>query len=402
VKGIDAFNEIVGEAHVERRHDERLDGVCITAVVRPGNAEEVAECLGVATRDGLPLVASGAGTKLGWGNRPAASALVRLDLSRLAGVVDLDADEGVASVEAGVTLGEFATRARACGKHTFLDPGRPDASVGGTIATDPPDPCAGPEPRLRDDLLGLRVALADGRLTRCGGRVVKNVTGFDLVRLYCGSFGTLGVIVEATLRLRPRPESERVLVRAAATFEAACETAREILEARVRPAGLAILPEASAWRVVWRVAGAEADVALRAGRRAGDSATLRDWESVGRALVGDAAGEERVRVRLASRATDSVALGRDLRLHGGEHALRAALPAAGIVLGEIDPSAAGDLLEEAVRHDWVVFVERAAPALKQHIDVFGAPPPSLGLMRVLKQRFDPKRVLSPGRFVGRL
>lgn len=397
--GVEAFRAILGAAHVESPGGD-LDGVPVACTLRPGSAEEVAACVGAAAREGLSLVASGGGTKLGWGNPPAAPALVRLDLGRLSRILDLDADEGIATLEAGVPLGELAARAQACGKETRLDAGRPKATVGGTIATDPPGAETGSAPRLRDDLLGLRVALADGRLAGCGGRVVKNVTGFDLVRLYCGSFGTLGVIVEATLRLRPRPECVRVLAREALTFESACEQARELLAAQVRPAGLALLPGAAAWRVLWRVTGTEADVVARAGRYPGEAASAREWTSVVQTLAED--GAAGARLRLASRASDCVALGRSLASHAGSRALCAALPAAGIVFGEIDERAALSVLEEAARRDWVVFVEHASAELKERIDVFGAAPETLPLMRALKNRFDPQRRLAPGRFVGRL
>jgi FAD/FMN-containing dehydrogenase len=112
-----------------------------------------------------------------------------------------------------VRLGELSRRATACAKTSVLEDLPPDGTLGGALAADPFGPDWTLDRRLRNEVLGVEIALANGELVVAGGRVVKNVTGFDLVRLYCGSLGTLGVLTRATVRLRALPERER-LVRA--------------------------------------------------------------------------------------------------------------------------------------------------------------------------------------------
>src|SRR5215831_13778312 len=184
----DPFEAIVGAEHVVRPENDALCGARVLAVVRPADAAEVAACLRAATESRVPIVAVGGGTKLGFGNDLDARDCVRLELGRLSRELALDPDEGVADVGAGVALERLAGEAAAVGKTTAFEALRTGATVGGAIAVDPVGLDFGPDARARDDLLGLEVALANGELAHAGGRVVKNVTGFDLVRLHCGAF----------------------------------------------------------------------------------------------------------------------------------------------------------------------------------------------------------------------
>jgi glycolate oxidase FAD binding subunit len=196
------FAAIVGAEHVRPPAGPKLADAPIEAVVEPGTADEVAACLAAARSAGVPLVVRGGGSKLHWGNPPDKSPIVLLDSSRLNAVPVLEPEEGIVSVEGGVKIDELERAASEHGARTSLPSIFPGASVGGTIAADPVSPVHSAERRARNDVLGLEVALPNGELTRAGGKVVKNVTGFDLVRLYCGSLGTLGVITAATYGLR--------------------------------------------------------------------------------------------------------------------------------------------------------------------------------------------------------
>jgi glycolate oxidase FAD binding subunit len=264
------------------------------------------------------------------------------------------------------------------------------------------------------------VVLASGARTRCGGRVVKNVTGYDLAKLYTGSLGTLGVIASAWLRLRPLPE--RVEVVAAELPEEPASLDREL--------GAARLPGARAVAVV--------DGAL-APDLAGDPAAGSRVRVLVAELAGDApvveASLARVAVELGARPAPARALERVREAQGappGERGLRIrvdALPArvnaaartlrdagsrllvypgAGLVFAffELGPDAGGAqaalaAARDAARAGGGGFVVEAAPlAVKRAHDVFGDPPGGLGVMRALKQGFDPEGILNPGRFAG--
>jgi glycolate oxidase FAD binding subunit len=397
----DPFEVIVGTQHCAAPEDDRLDGTPVARIVRPGSPAEVAHCLAEARASGRPIVASGAGSKLGWGNRTDAKQLVRLELTRLDSEMDLQAEEGIVTVRAGVEVERLARAAADHGKHTLLCELYPGATVGGTIAADPLCLDLKPDWRLRDDILGIQVAHPSGELTRAGGKVVKNVSGFDLVRLYCGSFGTLGVVTEATLRLRPLPETRTHWRRDFQNRGDALTLARDL--PALEPRSAALVPAAEGASLLWLLEGTEADVARRASDMEGTRVPPEELDAAGREAAGlTPRPEGSVRVRIAARASDTRPICDALVHVGGDEALRLVLPLAGVVLAEIPEAELPRVFERADRESWSAFVEQASPQCKAEIDVFGPPPDSLPLMRAIKQRFDPDRVLAPGRFVGRI
>ena len=378
---------------------ESLDGVPLTGTLRPADASEVAALLADARGRGAALVPSGGASKLHWGNRSDAEKLERLDLSGLDGPLEVNADEGIATVAAGVPVAELERAVREVGKRTRLPGLYAAATVGGTIAADPVGPDTQPDQRLRNELLGLEVALTNGELTRSGGRVVKNVTGFDLVRMYCGSLGTLGVITLATLRLWPLPESRTVRVRELSSVDAAIEAAHTILARGVEPAGLAVLPGDAGAKLVWCIEGLQVDVEERGKRAEGERADESQWSEAALSIAGaEALASGTCAVRLAGRPSDAAPIARSLAGAGGR--LRAVLPALAMLWAVVEEEALPGLAERAAQSRWALFVERADPAYKSGRDVFAPLPEALPLMRALKSRFDPERVLNPGRFVG--
>lgn len=396
----DPFEPIVGAPHVRAAPGEMLDGVPVAGVVRPGSAEEVAACLRAAGEAGLVVVPCGGGTALGRANPPHAESVVRLELGRLREPAEVLADEGIARFGAGLPVADAERAAADAGLRTWLPGAARGGSVGGAIAADPLRADASLDRRLRGDLLGLEVALANGTLTRCGGRVVKNVTGFDLVRLYCGSFGTLGVITSAILRVRPLPEAVRVLARDCADAEAALAGVAELAERRVEPAGCAVLAGPDGARLLWRLEGGAAEVAARAERAAGADCDPAEWDGVEASLYAEPAPGA-LRVRLGARPSDTRAL-----LAALADAAPAfpgiGLPGLGVAFGDVPAAALAGLWAAAERARWQLRLEHAPPEVRARHDAFGPPPDALALMRALKQRFDPGGVLSPGRFVGRI
>ncbi|MHB1134704.1 MAG: FAD-binding oxidoreductase [Chloroflexota bacterium] len=241
---------LVGEARLatsdEALNAHLIDGLRPRAVVTPGSAAEVGQVLAWATARSLAVSPWGGGTKQGLG-RP----LRRLDLvlktSGLARILDLDEGNLTAEVEAGVPLGVLRAELAARGLFLALDPLDGDgATIGGIIACN----ASGPRRLLyrtaRDHVLGLDVVLADGRMLHAGGKTVKDVAGYNLVKPLIGSLGTLGVIVAATVRLQPGPESVSALVARFADLEAVQRFALAVRATQLLPAALEVVSE-NAW-----------------------------------------------------------------------------------------------------------------------------------------------------------
>jgi glycolate oxidase FAD binding subunit len=170
-----------------------------------GMYAEIAERMRAASAAGQRVRARGGGTKLGWG-APVAAPEVEIDMRAHDRVLEHNAGDLTAVVQAGVPLARLQEELAAHGQMLAIDPPLVEgATIGGTIATGDSGPLRHRYGAPRDLVLGMTVALGDGTLARTGGKVIKNVAGYDLAKLFTGSFGTLGVILDVSLRLHPRP-----------------------------------------------------------------------------------------------------------------------------------------------------------------------------------------------------
>ena len=383
------------------------------AVQAPESFEAAASALAAAGAEGSPVRIAGADTKP-WGAIPApAPGELSLRTTRLDAIVAHDPGDMTATLQAGVLLSEAQRTFARAGQMLALDPpvgadscaGEP--TIGGIVATADSGPLHHRYGGPRDLVVGATVALGDGTIARSGGTVIKNVAGYDLAKLFCGSFGTLGLILSVNVRLHP------LAPRTATAVGAADDPARLAAAALA----LAALPaELQALDVAWsggtgsvlaRCAGrAGADTVARARRLAAamaehglaDAAVSEDdeelWDrhragqrSADRALVHVATAPRRLPELLAA-----------AQAGGGALVARAALGHAYIALA---PDAVGAL--RAALPAGAVSVLRDAPdgARASIPDPWGATPePALALMRALKARFDPARTCNPGRFVG--
>ena len=186
-----------------------IEGRTPDAAVFPGSVDEVRGVVALAAESEVSLIPWGGGTAATVGTPPARMGIV-LGLGRLDRLVEHEPGDLTATVQAGMTFARFQDALRERGQWLSLDPPDADrATLGGVIAAN----ASGPRRHLygtaRDQLIGVTVVTADGSLVRGGGKVVKNVAGYDLPKLFVGSYGTLGIIVELTVRLRPLPEAER-------------------------------------------------------------------------------------------------------------------------------------------------------------------------------------------------
>ena len=220
------------------------------AVVHAASVGEVQAVMRIAHATGTPVVPRGAGTGLAGGAIASPGAIV-LDLSLMNRILEISEADELAVVEAGVLNGDLNETLAPRGLWFAPDPAsRAISSIGGNIATNAGGLLCAKYGVTREAVLGLAVVLADGRLLRTGHRTVKGVTGYDLTALMTGSEGTLGVIVEATVRLRPIARGEVVTVAAAfSDVEAAAAASAAITAARIRPAVLELIDAAGLARV---------------------------------------------------------------------------------------------------------------------------------------------------------
>jgi D-lactate dehydrogenase (cytochrome) len=237
--------QIVGEAYVVSQ-----DG---TMIVSPASAEEISEIMKFATREGWTVMPAGGMTWI------KSTANLIVSTRRLNRIIEHEPADLIAIAQAGVTLTDFNAKLAENGQWLPLDP--PDdgrASLGGVVATGIGGPQQFGYGRPRASVIGMKVILADGSMIKAGGRVVKNVAGYDLCKLFTGSYGTLGIITELNFKLRPRPAREATVI-ATGPIEDLRAAARAIVEARLFPVAVEIAGE----RLLVRFAGNEKGVAYQ-------------------------------------------------------------------------------------------------------------------------------------------
>ncbi len=390
-----------------------IEGAKVALTLTPRDGAALAGALALLSELGLSVLPRGGGAHQGFGNPPA-RAFAILSTAALGGVLELDAGEGVCRAGAGTPLAALRAAVNAEGWELPLDAPGAGATLGGVLACAAQGPRAQGYGRPRDAVLGLELALASGERTRCGGRVVKNVTGYDLGKLYVGSLGSLGVIEAAWLRLRPRPEAVACLAAelpgAGAAAAAALAPARR---ASVRAALLELSAAGGPGRLVVELAGAEPSVARD---RAWLAAELGAREAGPEALdslrrpAPAPPGYTPLRLRLGARAS-RLGQAADLLLAAG--AVVRAQPGGGLLEASfaLPEDADAGALEEAfgaaaraaALSGGAAAIEAAPLSVKAGREAFGALEPRvLALARALKAQFDPRGVLNPGRFAGGL
>lgn len=404
-----------------------VDGMTPSVVVRPGSVEEVSRVVALCATERLAVMPCGAGTSLALGNPPRRLE-VGLDLSRLGAVRDYVPDDMVATVEAGATLDALAAHFGPRGQMLTLDPpGGGARSVGGVLATHASGPLRFRYGTGRDLLLGARFVQADGTVTWGGAKVVKSVTGYDVPKLLVGSLGTLGVLVEATLRLHPIPPASRSWQLGFRSREAAGAFLASLLDSPLEPDRAALL-DAAALR---RARLTPDPIALLLSISSAPEAVEHQGQALARLAAGHAGGSEAVAdaswVALGAAVDGPILLraaGEPRRLLYWAGEARAAAERAGVELAIVaqpghgvlqlsisDARDAGPVAEHLIlplrraleAEDGSLVVERAPVELKQICDVWGdIHPEILAIMRRIKAQLDPDGVLNPGRFVGGL
>jgi len=367
---------------------DTVGGVPARFVAAPASTEEAAAVLTAAARENLAVVVRGGGTKLDWGVPPRRLDLI-VDTGRLTGVVEHAAGDLIMVARAGTPLAALDLG----GQQLALDTSLPGATIGGTVAAGTSGPRRMLYGTARDLLIGITVVLPDGRVTHAGGKVVKNVAGYDLGKLYTGAYGTLGLITECAFRLHPRPPAAAIVQRAAPAAEIgallAAVRAEQVVPSAVEIDAVAEGPVTLAVLVEGTAAGVR-DRATRLEKVLGGQTTEKVPGWWGRYPWG------RVGMKLTvplSRVPDLLGLGAAVRGSAGTGVLYADVPVAGA------PAVVERLRATAVRAGGHAVVLTAPPEVREAVDMWG-PVPGLALMRRVKDRFDPDHRFAPGRFVG--
>ena len=409
------LREIVGVDHLRMPVDEdRIDGILPLAVIEPKTEKEAAQVLKSATGAGLRVIPRGSGTKISWGNTPRQDFVILLTrlLHRL---VEHAWGDMTATVEAGCTVTRFQKSLAEHGQRLALDPAWPDrATIGGILATNDSGPLRGRYGSLRDLIIGITLALPDGTLAKSGGKVVKNVAGYDLPKLATGSFGTLGIITQAIFRLHPVPNESRTLSFSTPDARTANNLILAIQDSPMVPTGLQVRASSSASpqvdvRFEGTATGCDAQIeqtvhAAGSLKRADPPADV--WNQHGQIWSGS---ELSVVCKFTFLPSDLGLFLAELKTITDTLALTWQLVAQGVGVGFVrldgpssaDYARASQLIRDVVEgRDGFLIVLRCPLEVKKNIDVWGSAGDVLTLMKRIKTQFDPQGTLSPGRFIG--
>jgi glycolate oxidase FAD binding subunit len=451
------------ETQAARRREYAIDGLVPSLIVRPDTADHVAAVLQWAQREKLAVLPRGNGTKIGLGGIAKRLDIV-LSTDRLTRISEYDVANFTLTVGAGMTFSQVARLTAARRQMLPLQYPFSAATLGGLIAVNAYSPKRRLYGGVRDLLLGLRIALPSGEVAHFGGKVVKNVAGYDMCKLFLGSLGAFGVIVEATFKLYALPERDETLLAAFPALGQGAAAVAQLMGTQLLPAHILLLnpmaARAVAPAVVTQVPTEKALLLVNC--EGMDEAVARQLADIARICQGHGASTVQVlsgdaqlqlRQRLDAMTQDTKAntssssdqpsplagegVGRGSivvrfgtlpsRVYTVMEAVAQALdpmsPGAMIIgdcgVGVVklclrhESLAAGVIAEPLLRalrelsglvvaNGGCAVVENAPPEVKTQLGVWGPPPSSFALLKALKHRFDPEAILSPGRFIGGL
>ena len=366
-------------------------------LVSPRTTEEVAAVARYADEHKVAVEITGAGTKRGWGNPVAADLL--LDTTRLTGVREHSASDLTATVAAGTPWDAMQGVLAVHGQRVALDPLWPaTATVGGVIATNDSGAWRLRYGSLRDLIIGMTIVLADGTIAKSGGKVVKNVAGYDLHKLMTGAFGTLGIITEVTFRLHPLPKHTQTFTIAAPQATQFAPLMRAIQNSHLLTQGVQIRCNGE---------GAHLDIELDAHPSAAHADLLREMTHAAGFELSDCGeqaanlwGTRETLFRDGATVIKLSVLPTELcetlvaMQNASDVSIRCVAQASGLIFAALEgaPAAIESYLQ-SLKADVAILASTNAQRWK-------AEPSALPLMREIKRQFDPNRVLNPGRFVG--
>ncbi len=428
----EGLKQIVGEDGLltaQHAADYRFDGYAPKTVVTPSALSMLQDALRFAAQHRLSVLPAGAGTKLGIGNLTEKVDIL-LSTRHLNRIIEYEPADLTVTVEAGIRLADLQAELAQRGQYLPLQPPYADrCTLGGIVSTNASGPLRLRHGTPRNQVLGLHVVRADGTRVKSGGKVVKNVAGYDLNKLYIGAFGTLGIITEITLKLVPTPTHEVILTADFQTLETAAEAGLQVLGSQTLPTfvslsitpdtdrqtpniavGFAGDPDTVTWQSercqqILEQNGASGVLCSEGEQRAKLHETIQTFPAASHTDT------QRVVAKLNLRRTDVADLAAQVLEADWAHAPTVqALLGGGVLYIAVPVDADTDfealakifasLRNAATETHGNLIIETAPPELKRQIDVWGDVGKTSGLMRQIKTEFDPNGLLNPGRFVS--
>lgn len=399
-----------------------VDGQIPGQLLVPDNPDQVAGILKNASDTHMDVVPLGGGTMLELG-APLERASLVVSLKNLNRVLDYQPANLTVRAEAGLTLAALNQVLATEGQSLPLDPPCPDrATLGGILAANASGPQRVRYGTARDLMIGIRVALADGQIVRGGGQVVKNVAGYDLPKLFVGSLGTLGIIVEATFKLAPLPKKTGTVLASFRELEHTCRVASRVLTSPLLPLSIELLnPEASAKFGIGnhpilaiRFGGIDSEVERQLSdvnrwSREGDSLgveimkndtafwdRVRDFPAENRVVV--KVGVLPSRIGEMGQAAEEIAQRKSLSCSFCAHAVGLLF-----ITLEGEDSRIAQAIDEigqvAIAMRGHFMIQSAPRVLRESTDVFGPQRNDWAYMRKIKHELDPNSILNPGRLL---
>jgi len=417
-----------------------IDGIDPSSVKNPTSLQELSSFLEHANSSGLSVVPWGGGTRIGVGNIPAGYD-VALDmtghtahLEHVAGDMTVVVDSGVRIADLSVVLKKQEQRL----PFEVRDAER--ATVGGSVASNAPGRRQSSTGGIRDWVIGMQIVLADGTVTKSGGRVVKNVQGYDMHRLHTGAFGTLGVISQVAFKLVPLPVDHQTIIAWFEDEESAQEVGVKLVNGLISPEvislvsgslGSAVITAAGespnsheSWTLVVRLGGgmrsvkrqvSEVTGAVGAGGAAGYAILDKTQDAICWTTLAEFEENTDLSVRVTTRTKNALDISHQIlnnsKTHTGSIGCLSAICDLGfgamtVLVKEINDEKALSLVSHisslVTQKGGSFVVEKCSLAVKKQIDVFSDVGSSLAVMLRVKAQFDPTNTLNPGRFVGKI
>ena len=413
---IESLQEIVGKDNVrEAKAEDAVEGVEPSFVVEPGSVEEISAVMKLVYEESLVVAPQGGGSKTHLGNPPRELDLI-VSTAKMNEIIEYVPGDQIVRVQAGIKLADLQAKLGESNQMLAIDPPEQDATVGGLIAANASGPRRYSYGTVRDLIIGVRIVLADGTIAKAGSKVVKNVAGYDLSKLFTGSLGTLGVIAEANFRLHPLRDVSRTVT---AEIEGGPQEVYAAVEAVVRTQAeptaielrygeneklISILAESIEGGIEAKIETLSHVLGYH-----GKVRDPQDGDHLGEMLP--SVGEDDALLKISAPPADlksvlESVLGAAERRgldhpnitgHAGTGVTYVSLSGGNI---EAKTETIDELREIWSRRGGGVVLLEAPRTLKESVGVWGVPRDDIGLMARVKDKFDSRGLMNPGRFVG--
>ncbi|MEJ7631555.1 MAG: FAD-binding oxidoreductase [Rubrobacteraceae bacterium] len=413
------LRQIVGSDNVrEATAEDAIEGVQPALVVEPGSVEEISDVMKLAAREGLAVSPRGGGTKTHVGDAPRQLDLI-VSTTRMNEIMEHTPGDQIFRAEAGVRLEDLQERISESDQMLALDPPESGATLGGIIAANSSGPRRYKYGTVRDLIIGITVVLHDGTVAKAGSKVVKNVAGYDLSKLFTGSLGTLGIISTANFRLHPLPKASRTVAVEVESPQQAQEATQSIVHSQVEATAIELHyaeDEKLLTVLLESIPGgmdAKVETASFLLKQFGEVRTLSEEEADHLGPLTPPAVADEIVLKLGAPPAElgsvlESALGAAER-RGLAHPRITGHAGTGVTFigfsGEDEDAAVGfvgEMREIQTRKSGNVTLQRAPLTLKQRVSTWDNGGDYLGLVRRVKEKFDPRGGMNPGRYLGGL